>query len=292
VVHGTGPVTGSALVRHPGVGYVTFTGSTATGARIMADAAGAGIKPVALELGGKSATLVHADCGDLDVVADHVTWGITRNAGQLCYAGSRLVVDERIADDLVERVTQRMQALQPGPTWAAASTLSPIISERQWQRIDALVRRTVDEGARVRCGAAPQKIGGGCFYPGTVLDHVDESMTGYREEIFGPVLCVQRFRDPAQALALANHPVYGLSASVFTRDVSRALASARGLKAGTVWVNRWGRTPEMMSSPFGGYGQSGFGKESGRAGIDNFLRSKSVWIDFAATPELSQGGRR
>jgi aldehyde dehydrogenase (NAD+) len=106
------------------------------------------------------------------------------------------------------------------------------------------------------------------------------------------VLCVQRFRDPAQALALANHPVYGLSASVFTRDVSRALASARGLKAGTVWVNRWGRTPEMMSSPFGGYGQSGFGKESGRAGIDNFLRSKSVWIDFAATPELSQGGRR
>lgn len=292
VVHGTGPVTGSALVRHPGVGYVTFTGSTATGARIMADAAGAGIKPVALELGGKSATLVHADCGDLDAVADHVTWGITRNAGQLCYAGSRLVVDERIADDLVERVAQRMQALQPGPTWAAASTLSPIISERQWQRIDALVRRTVDEGARVRCGAAPQKIGGGCFYPGTVLDHVDESMTGYREEIFGPVLCVQRFRDPAQALALANHPVYGLSASVFTRDVSRALASARGLKAGTVWVNRWGRTPEMMSSPFGGYGQSGFGKESGRAGIDNFLRSKSVWIDFAATPELSQGGRR
>jgi aldehyde dehydrogenase (NAD+) len=292
VVHGTGPVTGSALVRHPGVSYVTFTGSTATGARIMADAAAAGIKPVALELGGKSATLVHADCGDLDMVADHVNWGITRNAGQLCYAGSRLVVDERIADALVEKVARRMQALVPGPTWSPAASLPPIISERQWQRIDTLVRRTVEEGARLQCGGTPQRLDGGCFYPGTILDHVDTAMTGFREEIFGPVLCVQRFRDPAQALGLANHPVYGLSAAVFTRDVSRALEAARGLKAGTVWVNRWGRTPEMMTSPFGGYGQSGFGKESGRAGIDNFLRSKSVWIDFAQSAELSQGGRR
>lgn len=292
VVHGTGPVTGRALVRHPGVGYVTFTGSTATGARIMADAAAAGIKPVALELGGKSATLVHADCGDLDAVADHVTWGITRNAGQLCYAGSRLVVDERIADELVDKVAMRMRALVPGPTWSAATTLPPIISERQWQRIDSLVRRTVEEGARLQCGGTPQRLDGGCFYPGTILDQVDTGMTGFREEIFGPVLCVQRFTDPAQALPLANHPVYGLSAAVFTRDVSRALEAARGLKAGTVWVNRWGRTPEMMTSPFGGYGQSGFGKESGRAGIDNFLRSKSVWIDFAAAAELSQGGRR
>jgi aldehyde dehydrogenase (NAD+) len=292
VVHGTGPVTGRALVQHRDVGYVTFTGSTATGARIMADAAAAGIKPVALELGGKSATLVHADCGDLDTVADHVTWGITRNAGQLCYAGSRLVVDERVADALVERVAQRMQALVPGPTWSAASSLPPIISERQWARIGELVDKTVEEGARLHCGGAAQRIDGGCYYPGTVLDHVTTGMTGFQQEIFGPVLCVQRFRDPAEALELANHPVYGLSAAVFTRDVARALDAARGLKAGTVWINRWGRTPEMMSSPFGGYGQSGFGKESGRLGIDSFLRSKSVWIDFAADAELSQGGRR
>lgn len=292
VVHGTGPATGSALVRHPDVAYVTFTGSTATGARIMADAAAAGIKPVALELGGKSATLVHADCGELDTVADHVTWGITRNAGQLCYAGSRLVVDERIADDLLERVQQRMAALVPGPTWSADASLPPIISTRQAERIHQLVQRTVEEGARLRCGGNPQQVQGGCYYPGTVLDAVHTDMTGYRQEIFGPVLCVQRFRDPAEALALANHPVYGLSAAVFTGDVGRALEAARGLKAGTVWVNRWGRTPEMMTSPFGGYAQSGFGKESGRAGIDNFLRSKSVWIDFARTAELSQGGRK
>ncbi|HYF20711.1 MAG TPA: aldehyde dehydrogenase family protein [Ramlibacter sp.] len=292
VVHGTGPVTGQALVQHPGVAYVTFTGSTATGARIMADAAAAGIKPVALELGGKSATLVHADCGDLDTVADHVTWGITRNAGQLCYAGSRLVVDERIADDLVDRVRQRMQALVPGPTWSPETSLAPIISRRQWQRIDGLVQRTVAEGAQLRCGGSASELQGGCFYPGTVLDHVQTHMTGYRQEIFGPVLCVQRFSDATQALELANHPVYGLSAAVFTRDVGRALEAARGLKAGTVWVNRWGRTPEQMTSPFGGYGQSGFGKESGRPGIENFLRSKSVWIDFAGSVEMSQGGRK
>jgi aldehyde dehydrogenase (NAD+) len=292
VVHGTGPVTGKALVQHPDVGYVTFTGSTATGARIMADAAAAGIKPVALELGGKSATLVHADCGDLDTVADHVTWGITRNAGQLCYAGSRLVVDNRVADALLERVQQRMQALVPGPTWSGATTMPPVISRRQCRRIDELVRQTVAEGAQLRCGGAPSEQEGGCYYAGTLLDHVRTGMTGYLQEIFGPVLCVQRFDDPADALRLANHPVYGLSAAVFTRDVGRALAAARGLRAGTVWVNRWGRTPEMMTSPFGGYGQSGFGKESGRLGVDAFLRSKSVWIDFADSPELAQGGRR
>jgi aldehyde dehydrogenase (NAD+) len=279
-------------VQHAGVGYVTFTGSTATGARIMADAAAAGIKPVALELGGKSATLVHADCGDLDTVADHVTWGITRNAGQLCYAGSRLVVDERIADDLLARVESRMKALVPGPTWTPGTSLPPIISRRQWSRIDDLVRRTVEEGAQLRCGGQPVERDGGCYYPGTVLDRVSTGMTGYLQEIFGPVLCVQRFREPAEALELAGHPVYGLSAAVFTRDVNRALQAARALKAGTVWINRWGRTPEMMTSPFGGYGQSGFGKESGRLGIDNFLRSKSVWIDFADQVEMSQGGRQ
>jgi aldehyde dehydrogenase (NAD+) len=292
VVHGSGPQTGSALVRHRGVGCVSFTGSTATGARLMADAAANGVKPVALELGGKSATLVHADCGDLETVADHVTWGITRNAGQLCYAGSRLVVDARVADALLERIEARMAALVAGPTWSPATTLPPIISARQCDRIEALVARTLDEGATLRCGGAAERIAGGRYYRPTVLDRVAPSMTGSVEEIFGPVLCVQRFDDPDDALALADHPQYGLSAAVFTADVGRALQAARSLKAGTVWVNRWGRTPEMMTSPFGGYGQSGFGKESGRAGFEGFLRSKSVWIDFAAQAELAQGGGR
>lgn len=292
VVHGTGPNAGAALVRHPGVNYVTFTGSTAVGARIMADAAASGIKPVALELGGKSATVVFGDYADLNAVADHVTWGITRNAGQLCYAGARLVVDDRVADDLVSLIAKRMGALVPGPTWSPSTTLPPIISQNQCSRIHGLVQRTCEEGAIPRCGAEAIELGGGAYFSPTILDGVSEQMTGYREEIFGPVLCVQRFDDPARALKLASHPTYGLSAAVFTSDVSRALTAARTIKAGTIWVNRWGRTPEMMTSPFGGYGQSGFGKESGKPGIEGFLRTKSVWIDFADSAELSQGGRQ
>lgn len=292
VIHGSGPETGAALVRHPGIDYVTFTGSTAVGARIMSDAAVSGIKPVSLELGGKSATVVYSDCGDLETVADHVTWGITRNSGQLCYAGARLVVEECIADDLIERIAKRMQMLVPGPTWSPQTTFPPIISQKQCARISSLVRSTCDEGAISRCGTDAFELQGGSFFRPTILDGVKDGMTGYREEIFGPVLCVQRFAKREEGLRLAQHPVYGLSAAVFTRDIATALSAARTLKAGTVWINRWGRTPEMMTSPFGGYGQSGFGKESGRQGIEGFMRAKAVWIDFSETAELSQGGRQ
>ena len=291
VIHGSGPGAGAQLVRHPDVSYVSFTGSTAVGARIMADASAHGVKPVSLELGGKSATIVFHDCGDLDTVADHVCWGITRNAGQLCYAGSRLVVDDAVAQPLLERIVQRMAALVPGPTWSDATTLPPIISRKQCDRISELVRKTCLEGAVTLCGAESMDIGGGSYFSPTVLDHISVGMTGYRNEIFGPVLCVQRFKNQDDAYALADHPVYGLSASVFTQDINKAMRMARHVKAGTVWINRWGRTPEMMTSPFGGYGQSGFGKESGRAGLEGFLRSKSVWTDFGGIAELSQGGR-
>jgi aldehyde dehydrogenase (NAD+) len=291
IVHGTGPITGHALVSHRDVSYVSFTGSTAVGARIMSDAALAGIKPVSLELGGKSPALVFDDCGDLDAVADHVTWGITRNAGQLCYAGSRLVVAQEIADALLEKVASRMAALRFGPTWHGATSMPPIISQRQCERIATLVGQSVDAGARLTAGGQVHKIDGGHFFEPTVLDHVQAGTPGHMQEIFGPVLAVQRFNGVEQGLALANHPDYGLSASVFTRDIDRALHASRQLKAGTIWVNRWGRTPEMTSSPFGGYGQSGFGKESGKPGIENFLRSKSVWVDFSGRAELSQGGK-
>lgn len=290
VVHGTGPMTGAALVRHPGVSYVTFTGSTAVGARIQADASLGAIKPVSLELGGKSPTLVFSDSTDLDQVADHVTWGITRNAGQLCYAGSRLVVEEEVADRLIELVADRMARLEMGSTWAPATTLAPIISAAQSERIQRLVDQTREEGAGLVCGGTALRLGGGSFFEPTILDGVQDHMTGYRTEIFGPVLCVQRFRTVEQGIALANHPTYGLSASVFTRDITKAVCAARSIKAGTVWINRWGRTPEMMTSPFGGYGQSGFGKESGRPGIEGFLRSKAIWIDASETAELAQGG--
>ncbi len=286
VVHGTGAVVGPLLTCHPGVAYVTFTGSTAVGGRIMADVGRTGLKPVALELGGKSPVLVFDDAEDLDSVADHVTWGITRNAGQLCYAGSRLVVQEGVAAALVDRIAARMQRLHRGPTWEEGVEMPPIISRPQAERIDRLVRQTCAEGATCHLGGGMVEEGGGIWYHPTILTGVTEAMAGYREEIFGPVLAVQTFTAEAEGIARAQHPVYGLTASVFTGNGTRALRVARALRAGTVWVNRWGRTAEMMTSPFGGYGGSGFGKEAGRQGIENFTRQKAVWIDIGAETVL------
>jgi len=280
IVHGNGPDTGAALVRHPDVSYVTFTGSTAVGARIMADAAASGIKPVSLELGGKHPQVVFADCGDLDEVAQQVAWGITRNAGQICSAGSRLVVEKGIEKALVEKVAARMRELSPTPTWAKQASLAPIISEKQLARMERLVDATVAEGAELICGGRRlQGPSGGFYFAPTILRGVHESMTGYREEIFGPVLSVTTFDGMEDALARATHPLYGLTASVFTRDIDKALGFAKRLPTGTVWVNRWGLMREMMTSPFGGVRQSGFGKDSGREGIEKYLRSKAVWIE-------------
>jgi aldehyde dehydrogenase (NAD+) len=278
ILHGDGPGTGAALVRHPGVAYVSFTGSTAVGARIMADAAAHGIKPVSLELGGKHPQVVFADCGDLDEVAQHVAWGITRNAGQICSAGSRLVVEKGVEEALVEKVAARMRALAPTPTWAEVPSLAPIISEKQLARMERLVRQTVEEGATLVCGG--RRTGGeGWFFEPTILRGVGESMAGFREEIFGPVLSVETFEGVDEAVARATHPLYGLTASVFTRDINKALTVAKRLPTGSVWVNRWGLMREMMTSPFGGIRQSGFGKDSGREGIEKYLRSKAVWIE-------------
>ena len=280
VVHGTGPRTGAALVRHPGVSYLTFTGSTAVGARIMADAAASGIKPLSLELGGKHPQVVFADCHDLDEVAQHVAWGITRNAGQICSAGSRLVVEKAVEKALVEMVAARMRGLAPTPTWSGNPSLAPVISEKQLARMERLVGATVAEGAELVCGGTRLGTEGWYFAP-TILRGVSESMTGYREEIFGPVLSVQTFEGVDEAIARASHPLYGLTASVFTRDIRKALTVSKRLPTGTVWVNRWGLTREMMTSPFGGVRQSGFGKDSGREGIEKYLRSKAVWIEHA-----------
>lgn len=281
VVQGDGPQTGAALVRHPGVAYVTFTGSSAVGAVIMAEAAASGPKPVSLELGGKHPQVVFADCGDLDAVAAQVAWGITRNAGQICSAGARLVVEKSIERPLVERVAARMQALAPTPTWAQETSLAPVISEKQLARMERLVEASVGEGAELVCGG--RRFGGAGWYMApTLLRGVSEGMSAHREEIFGPVLAVQTFEGLEEAAARASHPLYGLTASIFTRDINKALTLAKRLPTGTVWINRWGLVREMMTSPFGGMRRSGFGKDSGREGIEKYLRSKAVWIEHAA----------
>jgi aldehyde dehydrogenase (NAD+) len=279
IVQGDGATTGSALVKHAGVNYVAFTGSTRTGAQIMSDAAHSGIKPVSLELGGKSPQLVFADCGNIERVAREIAWGITRNSGQLCYAGTRLVVHEQVRDDLLAAIAQQFEQLVPGPTWDSASTLAPIANAAQIKRIEGLLEQTVAEGATIETGGrAFQGDAGGWFFEPTILDGLQPGMTGFSEEFFGPILGVQTFTDPAEGIELAQHPTYGLAGSVYSQDMNRALSAARSLKAGTVWINSWGRKADM-SAPFGGYRQSGFGKEGGKAGIEKFLRDKAIWID-------------
>ncbi|AMV47295.1 aldehyde dehydrogenase family protein [Paraburkholderia caribensis] len=279
VVQGDGRTTGDALVRHPRIAKVTFTGSTRTGAAIMAACAETGTKPVTLELGGKSPQIVFADAPRIDDVARRIAGAITTNAGQVCVAGSRLLVERSIADELAARIQRIFGELKAGATWTPGTTLPPIISEPQAARIEAIVERSVASGAVLRCGGHRADASEpGAFYTPTLLTHVTPQTDAVRDEIFGPVLTLQTFDTEDEALELAAHPDYGLAAGVHTADLGRALRMVRGIEAGTVWVNRYGRTSDFMI-PTGGYKRSGLGKDLGRQAYEANLRFKSVLID-------------
>ena len=284
VVQGSGHVAGDALSRHPRIAKMTFTGSTRTGATIMAACAQHGPKPVTLELGGKSPQLVFDDAPHIERLAALIAGAITGNAGQVCVAGSRLIVQRGIADELIERVAAHFVAHRPGPTWDAEATLPPIISAAQGARIDGVVGRAKEAGAIVRCGGSFADIAaarqGGAYYLPTLLEGVDSDSPAVREEIFGPVLTVQTFEEEEEGLSLAAHECYGLAAGVHTADIGRALRAVRSLEAGTVWVNRYGRSADFVI-PTGGYHQSGIGKDLGRQAVEANLRFKSVLMDFA-----------
>lgn len=279
IVQGDGRVTGDALCRHPQVSKVTFTGSTATGASIMSTCALVGPKPVTLELGGKSPQLVFADVPDLAKTAHTVALAITGNAGQVCVSGSRLIIQRSIMAPFIEHLQGYFNALKPGPTWRSGSTLPPIISLQQANRIDGIVRRACEAGADVLAGGGLFEGMGGAYYQPTILAGVDSHSPAVREEIFGPVLTVQAFDDEEQALELARHDTYGLAAGVHTADLNRALRLVRKLEAGTVWVNRYGRSNDYIL-PTGGYKRSGIGKDLGREAFQANLRFKSVLIDI------------
>lgn len=278
VVSGFGHTTGDAIVRHPGVGKVTFTGSTRTGAAVMASCAMNGLKPVTLELGGKSPQLVFDDVRDLDRVAACIADGVFGNAGQVCTAGTRLIVQRGIADRLVERIAALARGLKAGPTWRADSNFPPIISAVQAERIGAIVDRAVAAGASAVVGGKRMEVcGDGAYFAPTVLVDVDAGMEAVRGEIFGPVLTVQRFDSEEEGFALANDSSYGLAAGVHTSDLGRALRALRQLQAGSVWINRYGRSADYIL-PTGGYKQSGIGKDLGRQSYEGCLRYKAALI--------------
>jgi aldehyde dehydrogenase (NAD+) len=281
VVNGFGHTTGAAIVKHPDIMMISFTGSTQTGAAIMSLAAQSGIKPVTLELGGKSPQLVLSDAGDLDVVAGRVAAAFIGNAGQVCTAGSRILIDEKIADEFTERLIGKTKAIKAGPTWDETTTFPPIISKKQMERIDGMVRQTVAEGATVVTGGSPLETrNAGSFYAPTLLENVSDENIGFREEYFGPVATIRTFADLEEGISLAAHPTYGLAASIHTTNMVKALKAADNIDAGMVFVNQHGRSPEFTYTA-GGFKGSGFGKDMGRQGFQEYLRQKAIWVNYA-----------
>ena len=276
-VTGTGPDTGAALVDHPGVNVVAFTGSTLTGRRV-AENAGRRLIPVSLELGGKSANIVFADA-DLDAAAAQAAVGCFINTGQQCIAGSRLLVEQSVHEDFLERVSANARTFTVGDPMQPTTQMGPLISERQLERVLGFI-----EGARADANVAVggERLGGdlagGYFVPPTIVSGVRNDMRIAREEIFGPVLSVIPFRDEAEAIAIANDTDYGLAGGVWTNDLSRAHRVARAIQAGTVWVNAW--LAVNAQAPFGGYKSSGIGREGGREALDVYLQTKNVYVQL------------
>ncbi len=278
VLPGFGPSAGAALVRHPGVDKVAFTGSTATGQAVMREAA-ATLKHVTLELGGKSPTLVLEDA-DPDAAARGAIAGIFYNKGEVCAAGSRLLLPEKLHDAVMEKVVERAKKLVPGDPLDPKTRFGAIASKPQLDKVLGYIQTGKGEGARCVAGGERAKVGDGkgYFIQPTVFDGATNQMRIAREEIFGPVLTAITYKDLDEAIALANDTPYGLAAAVFTRDVKKAHIVARRLKAGTVWVNTYNIYDPAM--PFGGYKQSGFGRELGSAALEHYTQTKSVCIDL------------
>lgn len=276
VVTGIGDEAGAALAAHPGIDALSFTGSVSTGQAVL-QAAAKHITPVVCELGGKSPQIVFDDA-DLDLAASEVVKGIFSNAGQYCDAGSRLLVHRSVYGPLLDRLVERIQQLRVGPG-ADNPDMGPLISESQRDRVLAYIETGRDEGARVR---TPLKVDfpRGYFVAPTILDNVAPQMRVAREEIFGPVLAVLQFNTEAEAAELADATDYGLAAGIYTRSIDRALGFARDLRSGYIMINEY--FAGGVESPFGGYRQSGYGRERGVPGLDNYTQLKTVVVRIRA----------
>src|SRR2546428_2935109 len=276
VVTGFGPTAGGALVDHPGVDKIAFTGSTAVGQEIMRRASGT-LKRLTLELGGKSPNIVFADA-DLDLAVRGASNGIFYNKGEVCTAGSRLFVEDALHDTFLDKLSAFTAKLQQGDPLDPKTRLGPQVSEAQMARVLSFVDKGKGEGARLVLGGerAPGK---GYFVRPTIFDGVRNDMTIAREEIFGPVLSVLRFREIDEVVRLANDTPYGLAAAVWTKDSKKAHRAARLLRAGTVWINSSGLSDSAM--PFGASKLNALGPELGHHGLMEYTQTKSVWVDIS-----------
>ena len=278
VVTGTGPEAGQALIDHPGVSKITFTGSTATGRKILAASANTMAK-VTLELGGKSANIIFPDA-DLDAAVQGALLGIFLNQGQVCCAGSRLFVHPDIHEYVVEQIVDEAEGIVLGHGLDPDTQMGPLVSDVQLGRVEKFIASGQEQGATLVTGGERPggPLAGGYFMQPTVFTGVEDGMRIAREEIFGPVLSVLSFEDEDEAIARANSSAYGLVAAVWTNDIKRAHRVASKLEAGTVWVNTYNVLDP--TTPFGGYKDSGMGRDLGLEALLGFTQTKAVWVNL------------
>lgn len=279
IVTGFGETAGAAIAAHPDIDKVAFTGSTEVGRLIMKAAAG-NLKRVSLELGGKSPNIIFADA-DLDAAAIGAASAIYFNHGQCCCAGSRLFIQEKAYDQLMPRLIEYSQQIKQGPGMDTTTEMGPLVSKEQFERVTGFLDAGRAEGATVAAGGGrPVRFDRGYFVAPTVFTDVRNDMKIVREEIFGPVVCAVPFKNPEDVAAAGNDSEYGLAAAVWTKDIAKAHRMAEILKAGTVWINCYNMFD--AASPFGGYKQSGFGREMGKAALELYTQIKSVWVNLGA----------
>jgi acyl-CoA reductase-like NAD-dependent aldehyde dehydrogenase len=273
IITGFGPGAGSSISEHPDVDKVAFTGSTEVGKLILQASAG-NLKRVSLELGGKSPNIIFRD-SDLDAAVQSATRGVFFNSGQVCTAGTRIFIEQPVYDEFVERLIENSKTMTVGNPLDEKTRLGPVVSKEQFDRVKSYLDIGKGEGAKVATGG-DALAGAGYFVRPTIFAGVHNQMRIAREEIFGPVGAAIAFKDENDAIFQGNDTSYGLAAAVWTRDISRGLKVARALRAGTVWINTYGGADPI--SPFGGYKQSGFGRELGIHSLDLYTQIKSVYV--------------
>jgi 4-guanidinobutyraldehyde dehydrogenase/NAD-dependent aldehyde dehydrogenase len=280
VVPGYGETAGRALGLHPFVDGVTFTGSTEVGKLFLEYSGRSNMKRVSLETGGKTPNIIFADAPDLDFAIGAVGFSIFWNTGEMCIAGSRLLVERAVYAEVVERVGSSAGSWNPGNPLDPATKAGPVVDDTQLDKVLGYIKRGSDEGARLVAGGHRMLADtGGYFVEPTVFADVDNGMEIAQDEIFGPVLSIIPFDDQEEALRIANDTRYGLSAAVWTSNLGRAHTMAAGLKAGTVWVNNFDTSD--ITAPFGGYKESGFGgKDKSLHALDKYTHIKTTWINL------------